>query len=239
MNKKCTILLCLLQISLLSCDTLGSNTAPDESLSAGSLEGTIPLYSDDIVVSLSLISLSDQMEHVPTIESGGNFQALKLASGQYDLSVKLTYQDITSSFLMKNITIKNGFRSYILTPSSTSILQQNNRISYWNPRYVNERDLVKGSSLHIPGTFDEGYLVLLDSKGASHQIHLNDTTRLNSFVAGYYTVQGQLKNKRILLPIYGLWLTPDSTAVFTPSFINPNILNQPIVPRRWDSSYLK
>lgn len=210
----------------------------------GDIEGVIPMYQAHkpvISTSLELFSKdADNLHYNLPVDERGNFGMPALQPGIYTLQMKTVVEDNISIFEIRDIHVLGKAITYILTPPLSFLSKVDNVSTLWSRKQVMKADSHKTCHIDIVSHSGDsvGSLYLAHSKGDTHHVDLQDDNDKTGLNPGFYFVTGSLGTlKKAIIPQYGIWITPDSTAIVTLASYQPTIIDEMVPPRKWEDHY--
>ena len=216
----------------------------------GDIEGIIPQYqSHSTIISTNLLLISNRpgnlLYNLP-VDERGNFGMSAVEPGIYKLQMKTKVADDVNTFEIRDIHVLDHTITYVMTPELLLLSKVDSVSVLWRRKHIKKTDILKTCNVdyvaYSKGSI--GSLFLTHSKGSTHYVGLQDINDKTGLSSGFYFVTGALvvtgsrgAFKEPIIPIYGVWLTPDSTAIITLQSYNPNILKKSILPRKWEYHY--
>lgn len=211
----------------------------------GDIEGVIPMYQaqnpgESMSLMLSLSGPEDRLYNLP-VDERGNFGIPSVPPGLYELQITMALPGDARTYEISNIQVRNEAISYVLTPTLKNLFKFDGISTLW------KRKQIKKSKVNLPCTIDivtdpddsVGGLSFVHSKGEVHPVDLDENSAMTGFIPGFYFVTGSLGTfKNPIIAQYGIWITPDSTAIVSLASYQPTVIGQRAVPpRRWEFRY--
>ncbi len=211
----------------------------------GDIEGVIPRYQahnpgESMSLMLSLSDPGDRLYNLP-VDERGNFGIPSVPPGLYQLQITMVLAGDARTYEISDIQVRNEAVSYVLTTTLKNLFKFDGISTLWKRKQIKKFKVNLPCAIDIVTHPDDsvGGLSFVHSKGEVHPVDLDKNSDMTGFIPGFYFVTGSLGTfKKPVIAQYGIWITPDSTAIISLAYYQPTIIGERVAPPSpWEYRY--